>query len=71
MELVPISSPPQNSDTCSFCGRSNELVDVLLVGPCVMICDQCVDHCVDEIARVRAHRKIKATANDTEIIDAR
>ena len=30
---------------CSFCGRSEDLVEKLIAGPSVFICDKCVDLC--------------------------
>src|SRR5207253_2550255 len=34
---------------CSFCGNSHEVVDKLIAGPGVYICNQCVDLCNDII----------------------
>lgn len=30
---------------CSFCGKSQEQVDLLIAGPSVFICNECVDIC--------------------------
>jgi hypothetical protein len=35
---------------CSFCGTSEDDVDVLIAGPMVFICDECVDTAVDIVA---------------------
>lgn len=40
---------------CSFCGKHE--VDVLVAGPLVWICDECVALCVDIVAEARALRK--------------
>lgn len=34
---------------CSFCAKSQEEVEVLIKGPSVNICIECVDICVDII----------------------
>ena len=33
--------------TCSFCGNGVDEVKVLVAGPNVNICDECIDLCVD------------------------
>jgi hypothetical protein len=35
---------------CSFCGKSEHEVQKLIAGPKVLICDECVQVCVDIIA---------------------
>lgn len=37
--------------TCSFCGRTEELVEKLISGPSAYICDKCVDLCKDIIQK--------------------
>jgi ATP-dependent Clp protease ATP-binding subunit ClpX len=39
--------------TCSFCDKHQRQVDKLIAGPGVYICNQCVDLCVEIIARER------------------
>jgi ATP-dependent Clp protease ATP-binding subunit ClpX len=39
--------------TCSFCGKRQRQVDKLIAGPGVYICNECVDLCVEIIARER------------------
>jgi ATP-dependent Clp protease ATP-binding subunit ClpX len=39
--------------TCSFCGKRQRQVDKLIAGPGVYICNQCVDLCVQIIAKER------------------
>jgi hypothetical protein len=34
---------------CSFCGKSQHHVEKLIAGPCVFICNECVELCVDII----------------------
>jgi hypothetical protein len=35
---------------CSFCGKTQDEVSHIVAGPCVHICNECVDLCVDIIA---------------------
>jgi hypothetical protein len=37
--------------TCSFCGKHQRQVDKLIAGPGIYICNECVDLCVEIIAR--------------------
>ena len=37
--------------TCSFCGKSQRQVKKLIAGPGVYICNECIDRCVEIIAR--------------------
>ena len=37
--------PPKDSALCSFCGRTEDLVEKLIAGPNVFICDKCVRLC--------------------------
>lgn len=34
------------AEKCSFCGKSSRLVQKLIAGPSVRICDECVATCV-------------------------
>ena len=38
---------------CSFCGKSQRQVKKLIAGPGVYICNECVDLCVEIIAKER------------------
>ena len=38
---------------CNFCGKSTEEVSLIIAGPNVYICDECVDLCVEIIEDVR------------------
>ena len=38
-------TPTKESATCSFCGRTEDLVEKLIAGPNVYICDKCVHLC--------------------------
>jgi len=40
---------------CSFCGKNNHEVLLLIAGPTVFICDECIDLCTEIVA---AKRKI-------------
>jgi ATP-dependent Clp protease ATP-binding subunit ClpX len=39
--------------TCSFCGKHQRQVNKLIAGPDVYICNECVDLCVEIIAKQR------------------
>jgi ATP-dependent Clp protease ATP-binding subunit ClpX len=39
--------------TCSFCGKHQRQVDKLIGGPGVYICNECVELCVQIIAKER------------------
>jgi ATP-dependent Clp protease ATP-binding subunit ClpX len=39
--------------TCSFCGKHQRQVKRLIAGPDVYICNECVDRCVEIIAKER------------------
>jgi len=39
--------------TCSFCGKHQRQVNRLIAGPDVYICNECVDRCVEIIAKER------------------
>lgn len=38
---------------CNFCGKHDEEVNHLVVGPCVSICDQCVEHAQQSINQIK------------------
>ena len=40
--------------TCSFCGKDRSQVEVLIAGPGVAICNECVDLCDEIIADARS-----------------
>ena len=44
-------SDAKNPLYCSFCGKSQHEVRKLIAGPTVFICDECVELCLDIIAR--------------------
>lgn len=49
---------------CSFCGKSSHDLFVLIAGPSVFICDECVAACVDIIERRKeALNSAGSTAN--------
>jgi ATP-dependent Clp protease ATP-binding subunit ClpX len=48
----------QNSPHCSFCGKSQFEVKKLIAGPSVLICDECVEICLD-IIKEEAEQKIE------------
>jgi ClpX C4-type zinc finger len=40
--------------TCSFCGKGQSQVEVLIAGPGVAICNECVDLCDEIVADARS-----------------
>lgn len=48
----------ENSPHCSFCGKSQFEVKKLIAGPSVLICDECVEICLD-IIKEEAEEKIE------------
>ena len=40
-------SVPEINYSCSFCGKPNHQVHVLIAGPGVSICNECIVLCVD------------------------
>jgi len=43
---------------CSFCGKRNDEVKVIVAGPNVFICDECVELCVDIVnEEIKKNRK--------------
>ena len=45
--------------TCSFCGRTEDLVEKLISGPNAYICDKCVTLCVDIIQKKPVNYDVK------------
>lgn len=45
--------------TCSFCGRTEDLVEKLISGPNAFICDKCVTLCLDIIQKKPASQEMK------------
>ena len=61
-----------NFDLCSFCGKSEKEVDVIIVGPDVCICDQCIGACVTQIARIAInYGELQGTSKKTNILSKR
>ncbi len=52
-------APPAQQTTCSFCGRTEELVEKLISGPNAYICDKCVTLCVDIIQKKPVSYELK------------
>ncbi len=42
-------SDSKNTLYCSFCGKSQQEVRKLIVGPTVFVCNECVELCMDII----------------------
>jgi ATP-dependent Clp protease ATP-binding subunit ClpX len=45
--------------TCSFCGRTEDLVEKLISGPSAYICDKCIHLCLDIIQKKTATHEFK------------
>ena len=51
---------------CSFCGKGQEEVKILIWGPDVGICDECVKLCVDIcFDKMRAPKSTKQPSKET------
>lgn len=48
---------PGQVEYCSFCGKSQHEVKVIIAGPRVLICDECIDLCAS-IVREKRPRKV-------------
>jgi len=57
MGKKPTSETPAAS--CSFCGRTEDLVEKLISGPNVYICDKCVTLCADIVKKKPVSYEIK------------
>jgi len=44
---------------CSFCGKGGDAVEVLITGPDVAICDECVKLCMDIVTEHTAREAIQ------------
>lgn len=49
-----MAKDPPGTLYCSFCGKSQYEVIVMIAGPTVMICDECVDICIPIITEARS-----------------
>jgi hypothetical protein len=49
---------------CSFCDKSQDLVRKLIAGPKAMICDECVEICVDIISDDRTSEGARTDAGN-------
>jgi len=45
--------------SCSFCGRTEDVVEKLISGPSAYICDKCVGLCVDIVQKKPASYEMK------------
>lgn len=45
--------------TCSFCGRTEDLVEKLISGPQTFICDKCVRLCMEIIEKKPVHHELR------------
>ena len=44
---------------CSFCGKNQKEVKKLIAGPTVLVCDECVELCMDIIQEDNKNNKFK------------
>lgn len=58
-----MSTPPDETLHCSFCGKSQNEVRKLIAGPTVFICDECVDLCTDIIKEEEQHHDALESGN--------
>lgn len=58
-------TPPNDLISCSFCGRNEDLVEKLISGPNVYICDKCVHLCANIL-----EKKTSPTSPQTETTES-
>ncbi len=51
--------PPNEVASCSFCGRTEDIVEKLISGPNAYICDKCVGLCVDIVQKKAVNYEMK------------
>ncbi len=51
---------PQDMATCSFCGRTEDLVEKLVSGPNAYICDKCIHLCIDIVQKKPVSYQLKS-----------
>ena len=61
---TPSDASSSESLRCSFCNKSQRDVRKLISGPNVLICDECVDICLDIIAEDKV---MEAETQDSEV----
>lgn len=49
-----VRDPLLNPFHCTFCGQGEQTAKVIITGPMVNICDDCVDLCVEVVEEHRA-----------------
>ena len=54
-----MTNKPSDLPSCSFCGRTEDLVEKLISGPSVYICDKCVGLCNDIIQKKPISHEMK------------
>jgi ATP-dependent Clp protease ATP-binding subunit ClpX len=54
-----MTQKPSPASQCSFCGRTEDNVEKLIAGPNALICDKCVQLCVDILHKKPAALQIK------------
>jgi hypothetical protein len=52
---------------CSFCGKSQDNVEILIAGGNVYICDECVGLCVDLVLKKKKERLAEGKTIITDI----
>jgi len=62
---------PPDGDTvlvryCDFCGKRQEQVQLLMVGPRADICDECIDLCAEIVAEKRARGNPNTPDGETQ-----
>lgn len=51
--MMPLEVKRPQPFYCSFCGKNGDEVIVLIAGPTVFICDECVEMCRDIVGQYR------------------
>ena len=55
---------PREKLRCSFCGRTQEQVAMLIQGPDAFICDECVENCLNILNAGEAPKAVFALADE-------
>ncbi len=60
-----MSNPTESNLSCSFCGKSQNMVNRLVVGPGIYICDECVTACTAIISEDTPKKEVTMDFPDT------